>query len=239
MSEGDMTTKNTKITKERPILYGGEMIRAILDGRKTQTRRIIALRDFRPCNNILGSDWYFRAKNGIWSDVSTERLIAKYCPYGKPGDRLWVRETFVLEKYIWQSVGDEEILHLPTDRPYDHHPAISNDDEYWLIPHYRATDPTPDLAYEGVDQPTCRWRPSIFMPRWASRIKQLITNIRVERVQDITEEDAVKEGFVYEYPVTARTAFLTYFDQHSNNQKSNRNPRVWVIETKLEEPDYG
>lgn len=230
-----MTTKNTK---ERPILYSEKMIRAILDRRKTHTRRIITLRDFRPCDNVPGSDWYFRSKNGIWSDVSTERLIEKYCAYGKPRDRLWARETFALEKYVWQTIGDEEILHLPTDRPYDHHPAIGNDDEYWLIPHYRATDPTPDLEYEDADEPTCRWRPSIFMPRWASRINQQITSVRVERVQDITEEDAVKEGFACEYPETARDRFLSYFYAKSKNLV-DQNPWVWVIETKLEEPNYG
>lgn len=234
--ESDVTTKITKVTKERPILYGGEMIRAILARQKTHTRRIIKPQP--PLGEWGISKWETSAFQAGEKFNFLEISKEYKCPFGNPGDRLWARETFVLEKYFWQTIGDEEILHLPTDRPYDHHPAIYDDDEYWLIPHYRATDPTPDLVYEDAEEPTCRWRPSIFMPRWASRINQLITSVRVERVQDITEEDAVKEGFICEYPETARDRFLSYFYAKSKNLV-DQNPLVWVIETELEEPNYG
>ena len=86
------------------------------------------------------------------------------------------------------------------DRPTQYNPGDGSEwsEEYWLRPHYRATDPAPDLCYEDDEnddgEPKCKWRPSIFMPRWASRITLEIMNIRVERVQEITRNDAKAEG---------------------------------------------
>lgn len=168
---------------EHPILFSGEMVRAILEGRKTQTRRIVKPR-------------------GVSSDVAAWlHVMAKGvdmpCPYGQVGDRLWVRETFVLER--WEDEPDK----LPTDRPVCHYQPVDvtneYDNEYWNIPHYRATDPAPDLYYGDIDEhddgePKCKWRPSIFMPRWASRILLEIVDIRFERLQEITKEDAKAEG---------------------------------------------
>jgi hypothetical protein len=137
--------------KERPIIFSGEMVRAILEGQKTMTRRVVkprlipfiekaALVNGKPCIDLL--------------DIEIP------CPYGIPGDRLWVRETWV---------------HLPNNTVL-----------------YRATDNERSEAWKMYGEP--KWRPSIFMPRWASRILPEITNVRVERLQDITEEDAIGEG---------------------------------------------
>lgn len=152
----------------KPILFSGPMVRAILDGRKTQTRRLIGRNQLQP-SETPGYDWTFRGRAPVrsiaqqqrrkgsgWQDLTTEELLA-LCPYGSPGDRLRVRETFCL-------------------RDPEHHPERG----YW----YAATD--------DVDEP--RWTPSIFMPRAASRITLLITDVRVQRLRDIGDEDATAEG---------------------------------------------
>lgn len=130
-------------SKERPILYSAPMVRAILSGEKTQTRRVIK------------GDWVFDG------DESGSGWEAPTCPYGLPGDRLWVRESFAL----WPEQGEGE------------GPGIA----------YRADD-------ESFEPFTSYWRPSIHMPRWASRITLEITGVRLERVQDISDGDILAEG---------------------------------------------
>lgn len=166
--------------KERPILFSTEMVKAILEGRKTQTRRVI-----KPQPNDIRESPF--VKSGI-EDTHGYEIKWKYAI----GDRLYVRETYVLE-YCNLEFCEPEI---PTDRPHFHHPGGTNefDEEYYEFPHYRATDPTPELMYEDRDEPTCKWRPSIFMPRWASRILLEVVSVRVERVQDISFEDCLSEG---------------------------------------------
>lgn len=190
--------------KERPILFSGEMVRAILEGRKTQTRRIL-----KP-----NSDSPFQTK----------------CPYGQPGDRLWVRET-------WAVRPDYD--RLP--------PSQCGDEGMW----WRASL---SLCPDGYEACHGKWRPSIHMPRWASRITLEITSVRVERLQDISEEDAVKEGiepvyFEKNFDKKAIKAYKHYFDssyagadaigsfrslwQSINGAESwDANPWVWVIEFK-------
>lgn len=80
------------MTTERPILFSGPMVRALLDGRKTQTRRLVKLRDFGPSTTV-GYDWAFRDRRALWNEVSLSRLL-ETCPYGQLFDRLWVRETW-------------------------------------------------------------------------------------------------------------------------------------------------
>jgi hypothetical protein len=224
--------------KERPILYSGEMVRATLEDRKTKTRRIIMLRDFRPCDNVPGSDWYFRSKNGIWSDVSTELLIEKYCPFGKPGDRLWVRETWGIgaldiapSPAAWIAYKADGV-ELPIDYKKD-------------CKRIRLTS-VPDIGHHSSK----KWRPSIFMPRWASRITLEITNVRVERVQDISETDAENEGIHllglpenerHNHPRKHIVAFQKLWDSiyAKRGYGWNSNPWVWVIEFRLLEKNHG
>jgi hypothetical protein len=150
---------------EKPILFSADMVRAILNGRKTQTRRIIKskyeLSDFHTAHEIGPGEVILWSNNGI----SKEFTKANYqpgegikCPYGILGDTLWVRETYG----------------LTPDYP-DHVVALR----------YRA---------DGHEYNDIRWKPSIFMPRSASRISLLITDVRAERLQSITEEDAIAEG---------------------------------------------
>ena len=198
--------------KERPILFSGEMVRAILDDRKTMTRRVV-----KPPFEIHANGFITRRRGN-------ERLCPYACPYGKPGDRLWVRETWTYD--------NKEYVQTYKDEPWRGMPDIGTAEVY-----YRATERTPD-AFP-------RWRPSIFMPRWASRITLEIANVRVERLNDISEEDAKREGVesnfdegvVYYGPLNkghadARIAFSWLWD--SINAKRGyswkSNPWVWVVE---------
>ena len=147
--------------KVRPILFSPPMIRALLDGRKTQTRRMT-----------------FEAS---------------------PGDLLWVRETFALET----SVESGDRPPFADGRPMKLRSAGDVDciEPAWTQPHYRATDPDQDLTCERDGCAQCRddgmgphWRPSIYMPRWASRLTLEVTEVRRERLQDITDDDAKAEG---------------------------------------------
>ena len=171
--------------KEKPILFKGEMVRAILADKKTQTRRIMKLK--MPKN----------AKKEVGEDYS----IVKYfvtCPYGKVGDRLWVRESFSAE--------------------------------YFNI-FYKATEADPDKF---------KWKPSIHMPRTACRIILEVLNVRVERVQDITGDDAVAEGvpctklgLTYEKNLCrAQFADLWNSINLSRGYGWDTNPWVWVVEFK-------
>lgn len=162
--------------KERPILFSAPMIRALLEGRKTVTRREVKKRAALDCL-AAGFEPEFLALPGN----------ADLCPYGKPGDRLWVRETFTIESNRW---ADD-----PYSPPHkDGRPTQRYEDDKWDQPHYKATDTEPELWYDDRDSPGCRWKPSIHMPRWASRILLEITDVRVERLQDITEAQAAAEG---------------------------------------------
>ena len=139
--------------KERPILFSGPMVRAILEGRKTQTRRVMKPQPELSSNSIIGE---FPVLNHHGAQFRRSGIL-DCCPYGAPGDRLWVRET-------WGESGYQRI-------EYKAHPADGKD--------FRCVS---------------RWRPSIHMPRLASRITLEIEDVRVERLEEITAADAVAEG---------------------------------------------
>lgn len=171
---------------EKPILFSTEMVRAILDGRKTQTRRVV-----KPSVFEKGTNWFWNPNENI--------CLAQY----RKGDVLWVRETW------------------------------AKDDTYY----YKA---------DGSCGSRCgKWKPSIHMPREAARIFLRVTNIRVERLQDITDDDAWKEGFERDFPFCEKTECDTCLDECSARYKFNKlwdnlnakrgcgwaaNPWVWVIE---------
>lgn len=154
--------------KERPILFNGEMVRAILDGRKTQTRRVV--KNVMDSDDLTGARAEVRANYHFLRLPNGDEYGPVKCPYGLPGDSLWVRET-------WASH-----LLLDGERPSEFTEA-QQECQLW----FRAE---PKIHEHGQG----RWRPSIFMPRWASRITLKVTDVRVERVQDISEEDARAEG---------------------------------------------
>ncbi len=188
--------------KERPILFSGEMVRAILEGRKTQTRRIV-----KPEPLPYTEVWHPREQVCRHTDYWFARVAAR-CKYGVPGDRLWVRETW----------GDGEQNNCE--------PGV----------YYRATDPAWDEEETGF-----RWKPSIHMPRWASRITLEVTGVRVERLQDISEADARDEGAGLlledrEYwdgdPDQYRKCFRVLWESINGPGSWAENPWVWVIEFK-------
>lgn len=155
--------------KERPILFSAPMVRAILEGRKTVTRR--AVNPQPVLTEGSGFSWKGHLFGRGSDDRETSRNFSKYCcPYGKPGDRLWVRETCFINDYRESSVPENERADCEI--------------------HYRA-DGIPD--FEGEEE-LIRWRPSIHMPRWASRTLLEITDVRVERLQNISDEQAQAEG---------------------------------------------
>jgi hypothetical protein len=161
-------------TKEQPILFSAPMVRAILEGRKVQTRRVMKPQpgdDWNPEVGICAYEWKGSGEPGPDFFGAGDEDECYKCPYGAPGDRLWVRETFC-------PVYHGSYEPLPKGRmPTSEHEAV-------IV--YRTT-PAAD-EYDG------HWRPSIFMPRWPSRITLEITEVRVQRVQEISEEDAVAEG---------------------------------------------
>lgn len=197
-------------TRERPILFSGAMVRAILAGTKTQTRRV--MRDPPPSLDPI-------IKDGVVIDWEGYRVR---CPYGVSGDRLWVRET-------WQKSGLGWGNDLPVGKL-----------------HYRATDSGEWKMYWG------KWRPSIHMPRWASRITLVITGVRAERVQEISGRDALAEGvgepvrtgLVYGHATDAwnQRAFAALWDSINGAMPGRAwddNPWVWVVEFRRLPADAG
>lgn len=200
--------------KERPILFSAPMVRAILEGKKTQTRRIVK----SPAKNMQaagmqvikyrapGDPWYkdcvwsMRGPSGVWGDYTHERFMGM-CPYGRPGDHLWVKET--------------------------HGPSAGG------------------LVYRADESVACpdggKWRPSIHMPRWASRITLEITGVRVERAQDISVSDIAAEGLDVaptcqpnvspeSWEAMARQKWGALWSSINGPDSWAANPWVWVIE---------
>lgn len=204
----------TTTVKERPILLSGKWIKTIMQGRKTQTRR--------PCFRDEAEyhcPWLVEGK--YWQD-GDEYLR---CPFGKKGDRLWVRETWSLIK------GYED---------YDTHSVESFDEWNGPLPDHRPSGWS--VVYhadwgDNYDHPNdrlFRWRPSIHMPRWASRITLEVVKVWVERVQDCSEADALAEGVqpgtIPAYDIYAKGWNQTY--GMKLGQGWELNPWVWVIEFK-------
>jgi len=159
------------LIKERPILFSGMMVRAILEGRKTQTRRVI-----KPQPQTFGGVPIFISDSVEQNQFMTEITghAKPKCPYGQHGDRLWVREKWWHEKGL-----DFENAAFEDGTLISNHGAINQIPNGW--------HPTSPIWFP---------RPSIHMPRWASRIDLEVVRVRVERLQDISEEDALAEGII-------------------------------------------
>lgn len=164
---------------EKPLLFKPEMVRAILAGRKTMTRRLVAsvlgigpVTEFGP-SNTRGYDWTFLDSRLLWNDLRHNDLLER-CPYGQVGDHLWGRESF--DFYPDGNPGEQDncqILYW-ADGSFEQRTAPADYNPYLY-------------GHEKV-------RPSIHLPRWASRILLEITDVRLEQIQAITEEDAMAEG---------------------------------------------
>lgn len=215
--------------KERPILFSAPMVRAILDGRKTVTRRAVNERALKnigygvqlgECHELPSEGPLHPNSIGYYND---------FCPYGQPGDRLWVRESWQADSQV-DCVAPRELSHgEPIRYPAD-----------W-----------------DFRQPGCamirpgKIRPSIHMPRWASRILLEITGVRVERLQDITEDQAKAEGVrlytdhaelgdwwhvegIETYSADPRKSFELLWSSVGGDWQAN--PWVWVVEFKRVTP---
>ncbi|MDW0360865.1 hypothetical protein Q8G38_16245 [Halomonas venusta] len=157
--------------KERPILFNAAMVNAIVEGRKTQTRRIV-----KTCRERGMQGPVVRGKQGEVATIGFA-ATAGLCPYGQTGDRLWVRETWSGEHHM-SGIKPSRRVDYPDDTNYM--PALPAT-WYWA-------DGEPELG--DWERP----RPSIHMPRWASRITLEIVSVRVERLLSISDEDAIAEG---------------------------------------------
>ena len=186
---------------ERPILFSGPMVRAILDGSKTQTRRVVKA---QPHAGV-------RLSPLCPSGLEDGHGRALTCAYGWPGDGLWVRETHAIVPRTAYACSDgvHQVL-----RPNDDHDAA--------------------VFREGWTRSAPgRWRPSIHMPRWASRIDLLIQSVRVERLHEISDVDSIAEGVdrtntsIAGY---ARQRYMTLWEQINGAGSWEANPWVWVVE---------
>jgi hypothetical protein len=210
--------------KERPILFSAPMVRALLDGTKTQTRRVVK----HKWPHLWTEPWYPTGKvltdlpnqSGAWMEFRRRQQdVPGYegspastlvpCPHGQPGDRLWVRETHAPQADCW-GAWDKWMGGVGGPKP---------------IIHYAA---------DGGDPFIDKWRPSIHMPRWASRITLEVTEVRVERLQDISDADSIAEGVDRTNTSIAGYARQRYADLwnsiNGNTPGSwDANPWVWAI----------
>lgn len=230
--------------KEKPILFSGDMVRAILAGKKTQTRRAMQLPVIQQTLEILdivehGDEWLLKVRdeNLFVAHLGDQKLRLR-SPYGKPGDRLWVRES------IWQ---EREGCTMPSGEYMDswrNKGAVA----------YMAEHPERNWGDTSLPWGKMASRPSIHMPRFASRITMEVTAVRVERLQDISAEDAIKEGAfqqgkVGDDPVadlwtmtgkgwrynSAKEAYASYWDELNAKRSGclwSDNPWVWCVEFK-------
>ncbi|MCQ4271025.1 hypothetical protein NA655_08330 [Pseudomonas kuykendallii] len=189
--------------KERPILFSEEMVRAILDGRKTVTRRAI-----KPI--MRSADLQFdlqQEADGSWNPYHTfdesrfDRSGTEHpikCPYGQPGDRLWVRETWGVISHTWDERG--EMADWVPDRPATPIRELRFGRGYYSGHAIYAADGPAEWAGDddGGGEPRSAWKPSIHMPRGASRILLEITAVRVERLQAGEGETAFESRYVAE-----------------------------------------
>jgi hypothetical protein len=207
--------------KERPILFNAPMVRAILEGKKTQTRRISKYMNMYPPADCPELSLMSKSKHGekvltATYIASNGKFSAEFCPFGQIGDQLWVRETHFINHFKGTQTPvaerpDTEILYRATVMSY----VKNMEDSEGLV-----------------------WKPSIHMPRWASRIQLEITRVRVERLKDINEADAIAEGCAgghgaipdYGYNASPDEHFMHVWASAYGEESWHANPWVWVIE---------
>ncbi|EDX0900972.1 hypothetical protein AB5G42_005076 [Salmonella enterica subsp. enterica serovar Teko] len=218
--------------KERGMIFNAEMVQAILDGRKTQTRRVLATYQdavkFCPEWDVNGKQIFIVLGEKDHTGMNPV-ITAIPCPFGQPGDRIWVRETF----RVHSRATDVATL--------VYRASVRNS---W-------TEQTHRVPVAVCNKPATpeKWTPSIHMPRWASRITLEITDVRVERLHSISERDALREG-LFQLPASGRYCLqpgMQYFGMASHSAKEvyswlwasiygeeswAANPWVWVIEFK-------
>lgn len=230
---------------ERPILFSGPMVRAILEGRKTQTRRVLKYYApaVKPCD--FDKDEALVEFERIASGPMQGQRYWMPCPYGKPGERLWVREG-------WQEVHPCQIddgrfsiegrAGIPGPPPVDYRVVYRADGPYFQLHHienfpYRARG----LSLDTAGLPECKytgWITPIHMPRWACRLVLEVTAVRVERLQNISSDDAIAEGIepsdvgeAREEAALNRADYAELWDAiNAKRAPWKSNPWVWMVE---------
>ena len=211
------------MSNETGILFKAPMIRAILDGRKTQTRRMVKAKDSDPKRcitlaTLMANVNEWRLQDGRWFGIDGyDTLVFADCPYGQLGDHLWVRET-------WTPDHADFYPHFPICYRADFGPEYDRENGKVFSSEQNAWFPF-------------KWRPSIFMPRRVCRITLEITGVRVERLNEITPEDAVAEGvqeFAKQHNLTGywTTSFARLWESINGKDSWSANPWVFVIEFK-------
>lgn len=221
--------------KERPILFSGPMVRAILEGRKTMTRRVFKgpseINNFQAAYPAADGSWIFWDKDfpdGKEVTLKNYQSGGFDCPYGQPGDRLWVRETWAAPLYC-------------EDQP----PSTTGGHG---LPFWYRADGSCNFTGARTGGPAFmnrgKWRPSIHMPRWASRINLEITGVKVERLCDICANDCLAEGIngneaidfgtddTFGDQATPEMCFHALWDHINGNRPGcswDDNPFVWVV----------
>lgn len=237
--------------KQRPILFSGAMVRALLDGSKTQTRRVMKPQpepdDSSPGKHQWPADT-FQMMVSIEDELQYfTGMAGDCCPYGTKGDQLWVRET-------WGNVShslddDDNVIEWTPNRPATPINEMSYGRGYYrghVI--YRADGEFEWADDDGDSESRSLWHPSIHMPRAASRIQLEITGVRVERLQDISEHDAVAEGIgltqaAIGVPMTRPDhmpmpifMYKCLWESLNGPGSWEANPWVWVVEFKRIRP---
>jgi hypothetical protein len=232
--------------REKPILFNTEMVRAILEGRKTMTRRVVKPQPPEGIGPIVGPEMFEPAITDKYGELKEGKPIfgvydewgewGTKCPY-QPGDTLWVRET-------WANYQTVNYIRRPDGRAFSEvsdglaaYKADGFDSIQDLKDHIRLMS---DSSLEAVLVDGDRWKPSIHMPQWAARLFLTVKDVRIERLQEITEEDAEAEG-VKPFPYDPegdiwtdgkyRTAFNYLWNQINgwNPNAWDANPWLWVI----------
>lgn len=228
--------------KERPILFSGPMVCAINDGRKTQTRRVVKPQPWHdPLHRSVdaparhGDDWTW------WAGTYTQSIYhSTPCPYGKPGDRLWVRETCRAHELTDAEAENDtygviERLGLETP-PYGLDGVVYTADNAFREIRNTIAAGEAWAVLHGYGKKRGATVPAIHMPRWASRITLEITGVRVERLQDISDDNIVEEGVELKglYLTTAlrRCEWRRLWESINGPDSWQANPWVWVVEFK-------
>jgi hypothetical protein len=224
------------------IIFSGPMVRAILAGRKTQTRRVIKPQPQSEINPV----WIEDAEAWQWASTASRQQ----CPYGQIGDELWVRETWAQGPPLNDGSPSCRIAYRADGRCV----GIGSDgvgrslfvQHGWI---QGVADTSLCGTFVGLGRYGGKWRPSIYMPRWASRLTLRLTAVRVERLQDISEDDAIAEGvevsagnikaaelFAETRPdllriAPAQQAFCELWDSINSKRGYawDTNPWVWVL----------
>ena len=214
---------------EHPIIFTGPMVRAILDGSKTQTRRVIKP---QPACGLAGAyfDKYDDGPQWNWWTLDSRVVNSAHihrCPYGKPGDTVWVKETWQVYGYSTWTCRLEPFVGYKADDStrnrvcFQKGPTVPGNEDLPIVERFPAV--------------THKWRSSRYMPRWVCRLLLRVKSVRVERVQDIGNVDALREGCNIDWrpaphdPISQFAALWNTINA-KRGYGWDKNPHVWVVE---------